>query len=251
MLNDKVTIITPFYNSKDCFDATFRSVLSQTYPNFEWIIIDDCSTDGSLDYLKEIEKKDERIKVVFSESNGGSAAARNKGLDLASGKYITFLDSDDTIDENYLESQVAFIKDNGPIITAGYRRNKNGNITTFVPRDNITFKMTLKGNDTSCLTTMFEKDILDGLRFRTNMLRDEDYAFWLELLKKGYVVKTNKNVLATYNLRENSKNSKKTKLLKYRYYVYHNILGYNFFKSVWLLFCYFIYGLKKYKSVKK
>ena len=114
-MDSLVSIITPFFNSKDCFKKTFKSVLSQTYKDWEWIIVDDCSTDGSIEYLKSLNNKDDRIKIVFSEKNGGSAVARNIGLELAEGRYITFLDSDDTIDDNYLESQVNFIKDNGSL----------------------------------------------------------------------------------------------------------------------------------------
>ena len=73
-------------------------------------------------------------------------------MSIASGRYITYLDSDDTIDNNYLESQIEFIKDNGPLITTGYRRERDGIITTFIPRDEITFQKALKGNDVSCLT---------------------------------------------------------------------------------------------------
>lgn len=249
-MNKKVSIITPFYNSKGVFDATLKSVLSQTYPNWEWIIVDDCSTDGSIEYLKRIQNKDKRIRIVFSSKNGGSAVARNKGLGIASGRYITFLDSDDTIEKNYLESQVEFIKDNGPLITAGYRRKKGGNVTAFMPRDEITFKEALKGNDMSCLTTMFDQEAIGKVKFHEDFLRDEDYVFWLEILKRDIVCRTNKSILATYYLRENSKNSIKIRLFKPRFNVYHKVLGYNIIKSLWLVFRYFIYGRKKYRKVK-
>ena len=243
-----VSIITPFYNSKKCFSHVLESVLSQTYQDWEWIIIDDCSTDGSTEYLETIEDTDKRIRVVYSEKNGGSAAARNKGLDLATGKYVTFLDSDDTIDSNYLESQVAFISGNGPIITAGYRRDRGGVVSTFMPRDEIDFKKALKGNDMSCLTTMFDRTVIGKVRFHEDFLRDEDYVFWLEILKQGYICKTNKNILATYYLHDQSKNSKKAALFKSRFNVYHKVLGFNAVKSMWLVFNYVIYGIKKYRS---
>ncbi len=249
-MNNKVSIITPFYNSKDNFELTFQSVLSQTYKDWEWIIVDDYSTDGSIEYLKHLMGKDERIKIVFSEKNGGSAVARNKGLSITSGRYITFLDADDTIDPTYLESQVEFILFNGPLITAGYRRDNDGKISTFIPRESITFKAALKGNDMSCLTTMYDKEVIGDIKFHEDFLRDEDYVFWLEILKRGYVCKTNQEILATYYLHENSKNSKKTKLFKSRYNVYHKVLGYNSLKALWLIFNYFIYGTKKYRKSK-
>lgn len=250
MLKDKITIITAFYNSKYIFKRTFESVKSQTYKNWEWIIVDDCSTDGSQSFLQDLAKKEPRIKVFFLAINSGSACARNKGLDLASGRYITFLDSDDTIDNNYLESQISFMLVHGPLITCGYRRCKNGSLTSFIPRETISFKKAIKGNDMSCLTTMFDKSIIGEVRFRADFLRDEDYVFWLEILKMGFVCYTNKKVLATYYIHELSKNSKKTKLLKSRFNVYHKALGYNVLKSFWYVINYYIYGKKKYKAVR-
>ena len=73
-------------------------------------------------------------------AESGSAAISNIGLSIASGRYITFIDSNDTIDNNYLESQIEFIKDNGPLITVGYRKERDRIITTFIPRDEITFQ---------------------------------------------------------------------------------------------------------------
>ena len=250
-MSNKVSIITPFYNSKDYFECTFNSVISQTFDNWEWIIVDDFSCEDSREYLKSFEKKDNRIKILFNDKNGGSAVARNKGLEFATGRYITFLDSDDTIDIDYLKSQVDFIKDNGPLITSGYRRDKNGEISTFIPRDNISFKMALKGNDMSCLTTMFDRTIIGEVRFHEDFQRDEDYVFWLEILKKDFVCKTNNKILATYYLHESSKNSKKKKLFKPRFNVYHKILGYNTIKSLLLVFNYLVYGLKKYRKNNK
>lgn len=250
-MNDLVTIITPFYNSREYFGNTFKSVISQTFTNWEWIIVDDCSTDGSSDFLKGIEERDSRIRVIFSEKNGGSAVARNIALGMANGRYITFLDSDDILDENYLQSQVQFIRGNGPIITAGYRRDKDGIITTFMPRDSISFTDALKGNDMSCLTTMYDRTVIGEVRFHEDFIRDEDYVFWLEILNRGILCKTNKEFLATYILRDSSKNSRKIKLLKSRFKVYHDILGYNVFKSMYLILNYYIYGKKKYKGIHK
>ena len=107
-----VSIITPAYNCKNTIKGTYDSVLSQTFKDWEWIIVDDCSKDDSFSLLKELEKKEKRIIVLQTPKNGGSAAARNIALKHATGKYVTFLDSDDVIDPNYIEEQVKYIKDN-------------------------------------------------------------------------------------------------------------------------------------------
>lgn len=100
-----ISIITPFYNSGKYIEETAKSVLSQTYPNFEWIIIDDGSTDQkSLEKLKEIEKMDKRIKVYHKE-NEGLSRTRDFGVSKTSesSKYLVFLDDDDLINETFIE----------------------------------------------------------------------------------------------------------------------------------------------------
>ena len=244
-----VSIITPYYNSKQYFDATFKSVLSQTYQDWEWIIVDDCSTDDSILYIKELAKNEPRIIVLQASKNGGSAAARNIGLRHVSGRYITFLDSDDLLDPNYLESQVNFIRDNGPLISAGYRRQAEHTCTDFFVPDETDYKKALKGNPLSCLTTMYDREAIGDVFFNETYDRHEDYILWLSILKKGIVAKGNHKVLATYVIHANSKNSNKSKLVKSMYRVYHESQGFNWLKS-WRYVCrYVFYSKKKYRNV--
>lgn len=250
MDNKKVSIITPYYNSKQYFDATFKSVLSQTYQDWEWIVVDDCSTDGSHDYLVDLSKKDKRIKIVFSETNVGTAGSRNIALKIATGRYITFLDSDDILDPNYLESQLDFIKDNGPLISAGYRRQAEHTCTDFYVPEETDYKKALRGNPLSCLTTMYDRSVIDDLYFDETYNRHEDYIFWLTILKRGIVAKGNHKVLATYVIHSNSKNSNKSKLVKSMYRVYHESQGFNWLKSWIYVFRYALYSKKKYRNVK-
>lgn len=245
-----VTIITPSFNCKKHFIDTFQSVINQSFKDYEWIIVDDCSTDGSYEFIKELVKDNSFIKLIKAEVNGGTAKARNIGLRNATGKYITFLDSDDLLDPNYLEEQVKFIKDNGPIISCGYRRKAETTTTDFyVPKEN-TYKSILKGCPLSCLTTMYDREVIGDVFFPENMKRVEDYTFWLDILKKGYVAKGNQKILATYVIGKNSKSRNKFKLIKYYFYVYHKTQHINWFKSWFYVFRWACYGLKKYKGVK-
>ena len=226
-----VSIITPSYNSKGTIVETYKSVITQTFSDFEWIIVDDCSSDNSFEYIKELIKDDSRIKVSRTEKNGGTAVARNLALRNAKGRYITFLDSDDLLDPDYLEKQVEFIKNNGPLISAGYRRQAIHTCTDFfVPKD-VDYKKDLKGNPLSCLTTMYDRDAIGDLFFDESYNRHEDYVFWLTILKRGIIAKGNSEVLATYIIHPNSKNSNKSKLVKSMYRVYHESQGFNWLKS--------------------
>ena len=94
-MNNLVSIITPSYNSSKFIEECVNSVVSQTFQNWEMIIIDDYSNDNSRDIISELSEKDERIKYIFLEENVGAAEARNVAIKQSKGKYIAFLDSDD------------------------------------------------------------------------------------------------------------------------------------------------------------
>lgn len=100
----KVSVIIPIYNVEDYLAKCLDSVIGQTYKNIEIICVEDCSTDNSAKILKEYEKKDSRIKIVYHETNKGLSAARNTGMDNSDGEYIYFIDSDDWIDSDYVEN---------------------------------------------------------------------------------------------------------------------------------------------------
>ena len=101
-LEQKISAIVPVYNTEKLVRRCIESVIAQTYPNWELILVDDGSTDGSLGVLSEYENKDSRIKVIHQD-NAGPGLARNKGIENASGDYIVFIDSDDYIDAVYFE----------------------------------------------------------------------------------------------------------------------------------------------------
>lgn len=245
-----VSIITPAYNSKITIKETYYSVLSQLFSDWEWIIVDDCSNDGSFEYIKELTNKDKRITVLQTPKNGGSATARNIGLRHAKGRYITFLDSDDLLDSNYLECQLEFMKEHGPLISAGYRRKAEHTCTDFFVPEETDYKKALKGNPLSCLTTMYDREVVGDVFFDEIYDRHEDYILWLSILKRGIVAKGNPVVLATYIIHQNSKNSNKSKLVKSMYRVYHDTQGFNWLKSWIYVFKYALYSKKKYKDVK-
>ncbi|MCQ2801530.1 MAG: glycosyltransferase family 2 protein [Bacilli bacterium] len=245
-----VSIITPVYNAKKWFKETFESVLNQSFKDFEWIIVDDCSTDNSFDYVSNLVKDYSNFKLIKAEKNGGTAKARNIGLRNAQGRYITFLDADDILDPTYLEEQVKFIKDNGPVVSAGYiRLTPNSRSEFLVPKD-VTYKSVLKTCPLSCLTTMYDKDVVGERYFPEDLKKCEDHTFWLDILKDGHVAHGNPKVLATYRILENSKSRNKFKLIKYEFRVYHKTQKINWFKSWYYVFCWAINGKKKYKNVK-
>ena len=103
---NKVSVVIPIYNVENYLRKCLDSVCNQTYENLEIICVNDCSPENSSEILKEYAAKDNRIKIINHKKNGGLSAARNTGMDNATGEYIYFLDSDDWIDSDYIEKMV-------------------------------------------------------------------------------------------------------------------------------------------------
>ena len=126
----KVSIIIPVYNVAPYLKRSMDSVVNQTLKDIEIIVIDDCSTDNSLEILKEYASKDNRIKLIALEKNSGAAVARNKGLEIATGEYLGFVDPDDEIDLNFYEELYKKAKEDGADIAKGSRKviETDGNV---------------------------------------------------------------------------------------------------------------------------
>jgi len=105
-----VSVITPVYNSEKFIEKTIESVLNQTYEDFEYILINDKSSDNSEQIIRNYMEKDSRIKLINLEKNSGPAIARNRGIELSQGKYIAFIDSDDIWKKDKLKKQIDFMK---------------------------------------------------------------------------------------------------------------------------------------------
>ena len=112
---EKISIITAVYNSDKFIEETIISVLGQTYSNWKWYIIDDCSTDETFNMISKF--KDNRIEYIKLDNNVGAARARNVGLKHVKTKYVAFIDADDTWNKNKLETQLRFMKDNNYAFT--------------------------------------------------------------------------------------------------------------------------------------
>lgn len=129
-MENKVSVIIPTYNAKNYIDRCVQSVLSQSYQNFELIIVDDGSTDGTINILENYETNYKDKIKIFKQKNSGVAVARNKGIELATGRYVMFIDNDDYIDNDYIKMFVNEIMEYSfDIVMGGYRRpNSNGKI---------------------------------------------------------------------------------------------------------------------------
>ena len=112
MKQEKISVIVPCYNVEKYVAKCIDSLLNQTYKNLEILLVEDCATDNTLKVLKEYVKKDSRIKLIKNKENGGLSFSRNEGIKHATGSYLSFIDSDDYVDNNFYEVLYKSIKDN-------------------------------------------------------------------------------------------------------------------------------------------
>lgn len=200
-MKDLISVITPMYNRQDVIGECVRSVLGQSYRNFEIILIDDGSSDQTLAVCQELAKEDPRVKLLTA-AHGGVSAARNKGLEAAAGEYVFFLDSDDVIHPRLLEALVDGLKSSDAAIAGTACVNiKDAHwdlvgklIERFPGPGETTYQ-----DHAASLRAMFQTDspinVIGGVmmrraligqtRFRTDIHIGEDYYFVYENLIKG------------------------------------------------------------------
>jgi glycosyltransferase involved in cell wall biosynthesis len=182
----KVSIIIPAFNSKKTINRALTSCLDQTYSDIEVIVIDDGSTDGTGEVVKSI--NDTRIKYFFFE-NSGRSIARNRGLQHASGIFIQFLDSDDTIDKEKVKMAMAVLEDNPGIdaVQCGTKYWKNNEVVFESKADliNNTDKVLLRKNIFPIHSIIFKKEIAST--FPEKISHCEDWYFWMNTLYKAKV----------------------------------------------------------------
>lgn len=237
----KVSIITPSYNSSLFISHTIQSVLSQSYQNWEMIIVDDCSSDNSVKIIKEFKKKDKRIKLIPLYKNVGAAEARNIALREASGKFIAFLDSDDMWYPYKLEKQLAFMQNNEyPFTYTAYERINQDNSriinNIYVPHK-ISYNEFLKNTIIGTLTVLIDKQ-KTGYFEMPNIRSSHDMALWCKLLKKGFNAYGLNEILSSYRIVDSSNTAKKWKAAKDVWIVYREIEHLNILKSTYYFICY-------------
>ena len=224
-----VSIITPTYNCASFVLKTIDSVLSQTYKSFELIIIDDCSTDNTVNIIESY--KDPRIVLLKNKENSGAAYSRNRGINAAKGDYIAFLDGDDIWSPNKLEKQLKFMIDNnyGFSYTNFNTVDENGHLEKyyFTGPKKVTHKMFIKSNYIGCSTAMYKRDIFPDLEISPEIKKRNDYALWLLISTKSDCFLLD-DCLASYRINNSGlSKTRKSKLLKHHRIVFEKALNFN------------------------
>ena len=213
-MNQLVSIIIPNYNSEKTIKSTILSIKLQTYKNYECIIIDDNSTDNSINQINDLTKNEQKFTLIQSKKNGGVTKARNLGLSLAKGKYITFIDSDDIWDKDFLKNNIDLRKNKSiPLSHSPYirfkKKNSNNLIGTIVNPPKIVNKHNiLMKNHLPLLAVFIDRDIVGPIKFRNT--RPEDYDLWIDLIKfKNYYSLSTSRISSFYRISNDQRSKNK------------------------------------------
>jgi glycosyltransferase involved in cell wall biosynthesis len=225
-MNDLVSIITPSFNTAQFIRQTIDSVLSQTYTNWEMIIVDDCSKDDTEAIVAEY--ADSRIRFLKNEKNSGAAVSRNRALREAKGKWVAFLDSDDLWVPTKLEKQIRFMEEkNCHFSYTNYTEiDDDGNSlgTLWTGPKKISRLCMRSFNYMGCLTVMYDREYV-GLIQIADLKKRNDYAMWVKVAEKcpAYLLD---ETLAIYRVRGSGSIMNRSKgplsRLKFNYYMWRD-----------------------------
>jgi teichuronic acid biosynthesis glycosyltransferase TuaG len=230
----ETSIITPIYNAESFLDETLQSIIDQTYTNWESILINDNSTDSSLEIARRFEQLDPRFKIINKSETGGAAKARNYGIEAAKGRFIAFLDSDDIWFPEKLKEQISFMKSNKYDFsyTSYHFISEAGEVTNKVEvPEQVTYKQLLKGNVVACLTAVYDTQYL-GKVFMPDILKRQDFGLWLKITRSGVIGYGIQKSLAKYRLRTGSISHAKFDTMLYTWDLYRKVEGLSFILSL-------------------
>lgn len=229
-----VSIIMPAHNSEPTLADAVNSVISQTYPNWELLVVDDASKDLTRGMANEFASSDPRIRVVPLDKNVGVAEARNIGIRAARGQYLAFLDSDDLWLPMKLQVQLeAMRRNDAPLSFSRYSRIRvDGSIRKpiRVP-SRVSYRQLLRGNVIGCLTVVIDRLKVPSVSMPH--ISHEDYVTWLSILKPGRSALGIQQDLARYRLATSSVSSRKSRSASWTWNIYRNVEKLSLLESAW------------------
>lgn len=247
-----ISIIMAAYNAEKTIEQAINSVLSQTYPDFELLVVNDCSTDKTAMLAEAIVKKDDRVRLISNEKNSGVSYTRKHGLEEASGEWVAILDSDDAWVPEKLEKQINLQKKTNAdlLFTGSAFMDADGKPIDWylaAPAE-VTYRQLLKQNVLSNSSALVRKELYakyyavgDGMH--------EDFALWLNILKDGRKAYGVDEPLLIYRIAKSSKSGNKFKAAKMNWNTYRYI-GLNPIEAAYYEGWYMIKNVIKYTNLK-
>jgi len=244
----KVSIIIPAYNSGKYIDKTIKGIISQTYKDWEVIVIDDCSVDDTKEIVMKYQKTDKRIKYLQLDKNSGPAMARNMGIEKSNSRYIAFCDSDDIWMPEKLEKQLSEMEISKSVIcfTSYTKMSEDGVITKSIVRAPcvVKYEDMLKSNYIGCSTAIYDTQIC-GKVYMPNIIKRQDYGLWLKILKDGCLAIGLYDSYVYYRVRKGSVSGNKILAAKYHWKILREVAELPIYRAARYFLDYAINGIKK------
>ena len=237
-MSDLVSIIIPYYRKKLFFEKTIDSINSQTYKNFEIILIYDDNNRSDLLFVEKILKKIKNKKIIVNKKNLGVGISRNRGINKSKGKFLSFIDADDVWNRNKLKKQIKFMKKNS--LDFSYSNysiiNEKGILIKKIKSPKtIKFKNLLFSCDIALSSVTIKSNLLKNEKF-SNIKTKEDYLLWLKLSQKNIKMMGIRENLIFWRKTNNSLSSSIVQKFKDAFLVYNKYLKLNFLVSIVLIF---------------
>ncbi len=248
MIDPLVSVIMPVYNSEKFLDESIRSVIGQTYENWELIIVDDASTDNSILLAQKYAQSEDRIKVYMNDINLGVAATRNKAVNFSKGEWVAFLDSDDIWLPHKLQTQMGFCNGKQKLCYSGAHIIGPNSVETG-RQINVPSKITkadlLRGNDIVTSSAVVEKKVLTKYSMVQDDKVHEDFVLWNQILTECDHGVGVCEPLVKYRLTNGSKSRNKIKssLMTWRSY---RLMGLSCFECSMCFVRYIFHGARRY-----
>ena len=244
-----VSVITPVYNAEKYIEETLDSMVKQTYKHMEFILVDDCSQDNSAEIIKKYAAKHPKIIYHLQEKNMGAGVARNTALELAQGRFVAFLDSDDLWHPEKTEKQLDIMKKTGSPLSYAAIEMINEKSEVIKSKRNVKeccdYRFLL--HNTMIATSSVIVDRVQLGDFRMHLRRGgQDYATWLKLLRGGVVARGINEALVQYRVSSNSLSSNKFKSIKQVWEIQTQDEKINKTAAAVHVVCFTLNALKKY-----
>lgn len=250
-MDELISIVTPVYNVENYIKETCLSVIAQSYSTWELLLVDDGSPDNSAEVIEALirETGEERIRLIRLSENGGAAAARNRGVNEAGGRYIAYLDADDLWAPDKLERELAFLKEkNAAFVFTGYEFGDEEAVGTekivHVP-EQLTYKQALGNTTIFTSTVMFDTEKLSKEQLQMPHIKSEDTALWWRVLRSGVVAWGLDENLVIYRRPKKSLSSNKLEAVRRIWNLYRQAEQMSVIRSVWYFFLWGVRAVKR------